>query len=310
MGKITLKAKLKKHWSTLLLLMPAFILGVMFSYIPMVGLAMAFKTDINLLRYEPLEAFLKAPWTLDNFSDIFSGGEFGAVLGNTLLISVLKIVVLFPIPIIMSLFLTEIKSAKLSKLYQSLIYLPHFLSWSVITGIFNNVFASDGFLNNLLIFFGMDKTNAVNWYTQPDKFIFLVLFTDGWKSIGWSCIVYIAALNAISPEYYEAAKLDGAGKWAQIWFVSIPFIKGTIVTMFIMRICYIMDAGFDQIYTMHNAATRENWQIIGTYVYRKGLQQGDYGFSTAVGLFNSLVALTLILVGNFVAKKTTGKGVI
>ena len=292
------------------MLMPAVILGIIFAYIPMAGVLIAFKTDLNLLRYEPLDAFLKAPWTLENFSEIFNGTEFGAVLGNTLLISFLKIVILFPVPVVMSLFLTEIKSARVSKFYQSLIYLPHFLSWSVITGIFSNVFASDGFLNNVFIAFGMDQGNAVNWYTQPDKFIFLVLFTDGWKGIGWSCIVYIAALNAISPEYYEAAKLDGAGKWAQIWFVSIPFIKGTIVTMFIMRICYIMDAGFDQIYTMHNAATREEWQIIGTYVYRKGLQQGDYGFSTAVGLFNSLVALMLILVGNFVAKKATGKGVI
>lgn len=305
-----LKFRLKKHWSTLLLLLPAVVLGVVCSYVPMVGILMAFKTNLNLYIYEPFTAFLNAEWTLENFQIIFAGEEFLGVLWNTLYISVLKIVVLFPLPIIVSLLLTEVKNIRVSRMCQSLMYLPHFLSWSIITGIFMSVFATDGLVNNVLILFGMDASEAVNWYTDPSKFVFLVLFTDGWKGIGWSSIVYIAAINAISPEYYEASRLDGAGKLSQIWYITLPLIKNVIVTMLIMRICYIMDAGFDQIYTMHNAATRPVWQIIGTYIYEKGLQQGNYSFSTAVGLFNSVVALIMILVGNFVAKKISGKGVI
>lgn len=310
MKTVTLKRKLKKHWSTLLCLLPAIIMGIVFSYIPMVGILMAFKENLNLFSYEPLEAFFNAGWTFENFKVIFGGTEFLPILANTLFISILKIVVLFPLPIVVSILLTEIKNANVSRLYQSLMYLPHFLSWSVVTGIFSNVFAQEGLINNLFQFFGMPTESAVNWYTQPDKFVFLVLFTDGWKGIGWSSIVYIAAINAIGVEYYEAAKLDGAGKMSQIWFITLPQLVPTIATMLIMRICYIMDAGFDQIYTMHNAATEQEWQIIGTYIYKKGLQQGNYSFSTAVGLFNSVVALIMILAGNFISKKITGKGVI
>lgn len=194
-----LQFRLKKHWSTLLLLLPAVVLGVVFSYVPMVGILMAFKTNLNLYIYEPFTAFLNAEWTLENFQIIFAGEEFLGVLWNTLYISVLKIVVLFPLPIIVSLLLTEVKNIRVSRMYQSLMYLPHFLSWSIITGIFMSVFATDGLVNNVLILFGMDASEAVNWYTDPSKFVFLVLFTDGWKGIGWSSIVYIAAINAISP---------------------------------------------------------------------------------------------------------------
>lgn len=310
MAKSLLKTRLKKHWSTLLFLLPAVVLGIVFSYIPMVGILMAFKTELNLFRYDVFDAFFHAEWTLEHFRALFGGEEFLTALGNTLLISVLKIVVLFPLPIIVALFLCEIGHKHVSRLMQALIYLPHFLSWSIVTGIFTNVFAKNGIVNSVLTAFGMDPDSTVNWYTQPGRFIFLVLLTDGWKGVGWSSIVYIAAINAISPEYYEAARLDGAGKLRQIFSITLPLIKGTIVTMLIMRICYIMDAGFDQIYTMHNAATKQTWQIIGTYIYERGLLQGNYTFSTAVGLFNSVVALLMIGIGNFIAKRTTGKGVI
>lgn len=310
MAKALLKQRLKKHWSTLLFLLPAVVLGIVFSYIPMVGILMAFKTELNLFRYDVFDAFFHAEWTFSHFRALFGGKEFLTALGNTLLISVLKIVVLFPLPIIVALCLCEIKNKHVSRLMQSMIFLPHFLSWSVVTGIFTNVFAQNGIVNNVLAIFGLRSENMVNWYTQPGRFVFLVLFTDGWKGVGWSSIVYIAAINAISTDYYEAARLDGASKWRQIRNITLPLIKGTIVTMLIMRICYIMDAGFDQIYTMHNAATKQTWQIIGTYIYERGLLQGNYTFSTAVGLFNSVIALIMIGLGNFVAKRTTGKGVI
>ena len=308
---MTLKEKMKRYGSLMPFVLPAVLLALLFSYIPMVGILMAFKDKITLTgRYGPFEAFMRASWTMEHFVKIFSGAEFMRILGNTLLISVLKIVVLFPIPIIFAVLFVEIKNRVASKLIQSIIYLPYFVSWAVATGIFMTMFSADGMVNTILIKLGMMDANAPTlWYYEPNKFLFLMLFTGGWKDIGWSMIVYISSILSIDTTYYEAARLDGASKMQQIFKITLPLIKGTIVTMFILRICYILDAGFDQIYTMLTGATRDKWEIIGTYVYRIGLGEKNYGFSTAVGLFNSVAALIIIISGNFVVKKISGKGI-
>ncbi|MDE7296911.1 MAG: ABC transporter permease subunit [Clostridia bacterium] len=307
---MTIKEKMKRYGSLMPFLIPCVALALLFSYIPMVGILMAFKGKINLFLYEPFEAFVKAPWSMENFAKIFENEDFMKILGNTLLISVLKIAVLFPIPIIFALLFAEIKNPTASKLMQSVMYLPYFLSWAVATGIFMNMFSSYGMVNTICIKLGlMSKDSPVLWYQNPSKFLFLMLFTGGWKDIGWSMIVYVSAILSIDSTYYEAARLDGAGKMQQIFLITLPLIKGTIVTMFILRICYILDAGFDQIFTMLNNSTRDKWEIIGTYVYRVGLQQSDYGFSTAVGLLNSVAALVIIIAGNFIVKKFSGKGI-
>lgn len=307
---MTIKEKMKRYGSLMPFLLPCVVLAILFSYIPMVGILMAFKVKINTFLYQPIEAFFRAPWSMENFAKIFSDAEFMRILGNTLLISVLKIVVLFPIPVIFALLFAEIRNPTASKLMQSVMYLPYFLSWAVATGIFMNMFSSYGMVNTICIKLGlMSEASPVLWYQDSGKFIFLVLFTGGWKDIGWSMIVYVSAILSIDSTYYEAARLDGASKMQQMLRITLPLIKGTIVTMFILRVCYILDAGFDQIYTMLNSATREEWEIIGTYVYRVGLQQSDYGFSTAVGLLNSVAALAIIIAGNFIVKKISGKGI-
>ena len=308
--QMTLKEKMKRYGSLMPFLLPAVILALLFSYIPMVGILMAFKSDLNLFLYEPFEAFVNAAWTLEHFATIFSSGEFLGILGTTLLISVLKIAVLFPIPILFALLFVEIKNRVASKIMQSIIYLPYFISWAVATGIFMNMFSSYGMVNTICIKLGiMNSANPVLWYQDPNKFLFLMLFTGGWKDIGWSMIVYISSILSIDSTYYEAARLDGASKMQQIFKITLPLIKGTIITMFILRICYILDAGFDQIFTMLTDGTRDRWEIIGTYVYRIGLQQNDYGFSTAVGLFNSVAALIIIMAGNFAVKRISGQGI-
>lgn len=309
--KMTIKEKFKRCGSLLPFLIPAVLLAIIFSYIPMVGILMAFKSNLNLALYDSaFEAFFRATWTMDNFAKLFSSGEFLGILGTTLLISVLKIVVLFPIPIIFAVLFVEIKKRVASKVIQSIIYLPYFVSWAVATGIFMNMFSSYGMVNTICIKLGlMDANTPVRWYESPDKFLFLMLFTGGWKDIGWSMIVYISSILSIDSTYYEAARLDGATKMQQIFKITLPLIKGTIVTMFILRICYILDAGFDQIFTMLTDGTRDRWEIIGTYVYRIGLQQSEYGFSTAVGLLNSVAALIIIIAGNFTAKRVSGKGI-
>ena len=312
MNRSILKHRIKKYRWLFLFLVPAVVFALLFSYLPMVGILVGFKDNLNLIRYSPLEAFAKADWTLEHFQRIFSSSEFLHILGNTLIISLMKIFLLFPMPIILAIMVTELTNRIFSKAVQSIVYLPPFLSWGVITGIFMNFMGATGPLNQALIKLGlMDASNPVYWFGTDSIFRWLVVFISGWKEIGYSSIVYISAIMAIDSQLYEAAKIDGAGKFRQIWSVTLPGILTTIVTLLIIRIGYLMDAGFEQIYTMLSANTRPSGEIIGTYVYRISLGEnaGDYGFSTAVGLFNGLVALILILIGNFTSKRLTGAGI-
>ena len=306
-----IKKKLnRKSLSLLPFLIPAVILALVFNYAPMIGLLMGFKEKLNLFVYSPLEAFFKADWTLAHYETLFSNEFFLKALGNTLLISGLKIVILFPLPILMAILITEIPMGKVSKVYQTIMYLPHFLSWAVVTGIFMKVFSSYGIVNEFLITLGiMDKSSPILWYQEPDKFLFLVLFTEGWKEIGWSTIVYISAILAIDQDMLEACKIDGANEFRKIVSLILPSIATTIATMFILRIAYMLDAGFAQIYTMHTVTTSNVWEILGTYIFRLGIKEGDYAFSAAVSFFNSVTGLGLVLIGNYFSKKFFGKGI-
>lgn len=310
---VAFKSKWKKNKSLVPFVLPAVVFAVLFSYLPLIGLLIAFKDNINFIRYDsPIEAFLNAEWTFAHFAKIFGDPEILRYIGNTLIISVLKIVILFPLPVVLAVMITEVSSKTFSKWTQMAVFLPHFLSWVVITGIFKNMLAIDGPINTLLINLRlMDPEHPVYWFGTDSIFRGLVVFMSGWKEIGYSSIVYVSAIMAIDPNLYEAAKLDGAGKFRQIWSITLPSILPTIITMLIIRVGYLMDAGFDQIYTMISSVTRNSGEIIGTYVYRISLGEnsGQYGLSTAVGLFNGVVALLLILVTNKIAKKTTDTGI-
>ena len=227
---------------------------------------------------------------------------------NTLIISVMKIVLLFPLPVILAVMVSEIRNKHFSKLVQGLVFLPHFLSWVVIVGIFNNIFGLYGPVNNLAAALGGEP---IYYMGEPGWFRWLVVILSGWKEIGYSSIVYIAAITAIDPALYEAAKMDGATKMQQIWHITIPAIMPTIMVMLIIRIGYLMEAGFEQVYAMLNSLTRETGEIIGTYVYRLGLGSGsrDYGLSTAVGLVNGVISLVLIISANRISKKRMGTGI-
>ncbi len=310
-SKLTEKFKKERRRLSLLpFLIPAIVLALIFCYMPMIGLLMGFKTKLNLFIYEPLEAFFNAEWTLENYRVLFSDANFLSALGNTLLISVLKIVILFPIPILFAIFLTDMGNLRMRKIFQAVVYLPHFLSWAIVAALFKKVFSSYGIVNSFLIQLGlMDAANPTLWFQDTSKFLFLVLFTEGWKEIGWSMIVYVSAILAIDQDMLEAARIDGAGKLAQMWYITLPAISTTITTMFILRISYLLDAGFDQIYALHTVTTSNRWQILGTYIFKLGIQEGDYAFSTAVSFFNSVVALLLVLAGNLITKRISGKGI-
>ncbi len=305
---LTLKQKVKKHKSLIPFVIPAMLFALIFSYLPMVGILIAFKDNPNFGRYDVLEAFNRAEWTLDNFKTLVSDPEILRYLINTLIISVMKIVILFPLPIILAVMVSEVRNRQFSKLVQGIVFLPHFFSWVVIVGIFNSLFGIYGPINNIGVALGGEP---VYFMGEPGWFRWLVVILSGWKEIGYSSIVYISAIMAIDPSLYEAAKLDGASKLRQIWSFTIPLIMPTIIAMLIIRVGYLMDAGFEQVYAMINSYTRETGEIIGTYVYRLGLGTGsrDYGLSTAVGLGNGLISLALILSSNYFSKKKMGTGI-
>lgn len=306
--KMTFGMKVKKYKNLIPFVLPAMLFALIFSYVPMTGILIAFKDNPNFLRYNVLEAFQKSEWTMENFEILFSDPEILTYIKNTLIISVMKIVILFPLPIILAVMITELRSKKFSKLVQGIVFLPHFFSWVVIVGIFNSIFGMYGPINNITEVLGGDP---IYFMGEPSWFRWLVVILSGWKEIGYSSIAYIAAIMSIDPALYEAAKIDGASKLRQIWSITIPSIMPTIIVMLIIRIGYLMDAGFEQVYAMLNSLTRETGEIIGTYVYRLGFGMGssDYGLSTAVGLFNGIISLLLILGANYISKKKTGNGV-
>jgi putative aldouronate transport system permease protein len=305
--KLTFAQKVSKHKQLIPFVIPAILFALTFCYLPMAGIVIAFKENPNFLRYDVLEALQRADWTLEHFEMIFSDPEIFRVIRNTLIISIMKIVILFPLPVVLAVMITELRNQKFSKLVQGLVFLPHFFSWVVIVGIFNSLFGLYGPINNIVEALGGTPTHFMG---EPLWFRWLVVILSGWKEIGYSSIVYIAAIMSIDPSLYEAAKIDGASKMKQIWNITIPSILPTIIVMLIIRIGYLMDAGFEQVYAMLNANTMETGDIIGTFVYRKALgAESNYGLSTAVGLINGLISMGLILGANYFSKKKTGSGV-
>lgn len=306
--KNTFRSRLKKHRSLIPFVIPAVLFALVFSYLPMVGILIAFKDNPNFGRYSVLEAFNRADWTLKNFQVLFSDPEILRYITNTLIISLMKIIILFPLPVVLAVMVTELRNRHFSTLVQGLVFLPHFFSWVVIVGIFNNLFGIYGPINNLNVALGGER---IYFMGEAGWFRWLVVILSGWKEIGYSSIVYIAAISTIDPALYEAAKIDGASKLKQIWNITIPGIMPTIIVMLIIRVGYLMDAGFEQVQAMINSYTRETGEIIGTYVYRLGLGTGsrDYGLSTAVGLFNGVISLVLILCANKLSRKKMGTGI-
>ena len=286
-------------------LVPAVVFALIFAYLPMIGLLIGFKDNLNFIRYpNPLQAFSNADWTFNHFIRIFSDADIGKYIANTLIISAMKIFILFPLPILLALLVADIRSKGFSTFVQSMVFLPHFLSWVVIVGIFKTLLAVDGPINQIL---GLD----LNWFADAKLFRGLVVALSGWKEIGYSSIVYIAAILSIDVSLYEAARLDGAGKFRQMFSVTLPMILPTIITMLIIRLGYLMEAGFEQVYAMISSTTRETGEIIGTYIYRISLGEnaGNYGLSTAVGLFNGVISLALIVTANYFSKKFTQESI-
>lgn len=283
-------------------MIPGLLFLIVFKYSPMYGLLIAFQ-DFNIF-----DGIAGSDWVgLQNFQKLFNSDEFYRIFANTLIISVSKIFFLFPIPIFVAIILNEIKNMYFKRSIQTIIYLPHFLSWVIIGGLFVNILSpTSGIVNQIIKAFGGE---SISFMMDNDYFRGLLVFTAGWKEIGWNAIIYIAAIAGIDQEMYEAAVIDGAGRIKQIIYITLPNLASTIVLMFILRLGHILDAGFEQVFVMYNPVVYETADIIGTYVYRIGLGKMDYSFSTAVGLFNSLIGFIMVMGGNYLSKKITQKSI-
>lgn len=305
-------SSMHKYGNLFLFYIPAVVFAILFAYLPLTGLIMAFKENPNLLGGgSPVESILKADWAgLDNFIKIFSKKEFLNAFRNTLIISLMKIVFVFPLPIALAILLNEMQGKLVKNTLRVTMYLPYFLSWATIGGIFMTILNKDaGLVNNILEFFGHER---VAFTTSNSTFRGVLIITNAWKDIGWSTITYLAAITALDRNQVEAARIDGASKWQQIWYVTLPGIMPVIATMLIIRLGYIMNAGFEQVYVFYSPYIQESGDILGTYTYRLVRETSlipQYALSTAADFFNSLVGLIMVLTGNFVSRKLFGKGV-
>ena len=291
----------KVNKALLFMLIPGLIYYFVFCYAPMYGITIAFKD------FKILEGINASPWAgLKYFKMAFAEPEFWRVFKNTLILSGLKLLINFPAPIIFALLINEVRCLKFKKTVQTISYLPHFLSWVVLTGVVTNILSpSTGVINSILVKFGMQPIYFVadkNWF-RP-----VLVLSSLWKEVGWRSIIYLAALSSVNSELYEAAMLDGANRFKQTIHVTLPSITNVIVIMLIFAVGGIVNDDFDQIYNLYNPAVYSVGDVLGTYVYRVGLEGMQYSYSTAIGLFKNVIAFALILMTNYLSGKFSDYG--
>ena len=301
--------KRKAFWKSLrrdrqlvFMLIPVVIFFAVFSYYPLYGILIAFK-DYSISR-----GILGSPWAgLRYFRQFFSSPYFGRLLRNTVLISVYSLLWGFPIPILFALLLNEFKDGKFKRVIQTVSYLPHFISLVVICGILIDIFSPQGGVVNSLLYRLTGK--RINFFGEPEWFRTMYVGSGVWQEFGWNSIIYLAASTGINPDLYEAARIDGAGRLRQIWHVTLPGIKPTILTLLILNLGNIMSVGYEKIILLYSPTTYETADVISTYVYRTGLLSQQYSYAGAVGLFNSAINIAILVLCNFAGKKLFGVGI-
>lgn len=289
--------KIKKQWPYHLMLLPGVILVFIFSYIPLYGLVIAFQ------KYNPAKGFA-SPWVgFENFRYVFSQPNFVRTIWNTFYIAVFKLIGGIVVPVAVALLLNEVFHDKIKRVFQTLVYIPNFLSWVIMAGILMDVLASDGIVNQILGRMGID---AINFLGNPKIFPWTMIISDIWKGFGFGTVVYLAALAGIDPGLYEAAMVDGAKRWKQTIYITIPLLMPTIILMAVLALGNVLNAGFDQIYNLYSPVVYSTGDVIDTYVYRLGLQQAQYSVGTAIGLFKSAISCIMVLLSNVLANKLAG----
>ncbi len=290
-----LKLDLQNHWQMYLMALPVIIYFLVFNYAPMVGIIMSFQ------KYNIKRGILGSQWVgFDQFTRFFNGPYFWRTLRNTLLISFYGLIFSFPLPIIFALCLNEVRSTKFKKIVQTISYLPYFISVVVVVSILYDFGKSNGIITNIAQTFGWSGgavISSAKWFRS------LYIGSNLWQHLGYNSIIFISALAAIDPTLYEAARIDGANRWQQTLHVTLPGIASTIVVLLILRLGQIMGVGYEKIILMYGPSTYETGDVIASYTYRIGVIDGDYSFSTAVNLFNSVVNLVVLWTANFISRK-------
>ncbi|MEW4415032.1 ABC transporter permease subunit [Clostridium sp. AN503] len=294
-----LSYRLKKDWSRnrslYLLMLPVLLFYILFHYKPMYGAIIAFK------EYTPALGVAKSPWVgLENFTRFFNSVYFGRLIKNTILLSLYNLILGFPAPIILALLLNEVRNKKFKSLTQTVTYLPHFISLIVVTGMLTDFGMTNGLFNDVIEMFGGSRAPLLQ---DPKLYRSIYVFSSIWQEVGWGSIIYLSALAGVDSQLYEAAQIDGAGKWKQLIHVTLPAIAPTIIIMFILKTGSLMNMGYEKTILLYNASTYETADIISSYIYRIGLLEQDWSYSTAIGLFNSVINFGLLLFTNKMSRR-------
>lgn len=290
------------HLPFYVMIAPGLLYFLIFKYIPMFGLLISFQ------RYDPFVGIMKSQWVgLDNFKRLFTEHDFPMLLKNTFLFAGMDILFFFPAPIVLALLLNEARLKFIRNIVQTIMYAPHFISWVVIVSITMTLFSSqDGVINQWLVSAGFSK---IELFTKAEWLRPMWLLQNIWQGMGWGSILYLATMASIDPSLYEAAKVDGAGRFRQIWHITLPGIRYVVIVLFILRLGNFMDIGFEHIYLLQNPLNVNVSDVFDTYVYRTGILQRDYSYSAVVGMFKSIVGLVLVIGANRLARKFGEEGV-
>ena len=293
------KKALKRDYDVYLLILPVIAYFVIFCYIPMYGIQIAFK------NYSPAYGFAGSPWVgLTHLERFINGLYFGRVIKNTLIMSIYSLIISIPAPVILALLFNEIRTKKLKVTMQAVSYAPNFISTVVMVSmIIMFLTPPTGFLDSILRTFGYSSDQSI--INDPNAFYHIYVWTGVWQSMGWSSVIYSAAIEGVPADMYEAARLDGASKLKQIWYITIPSISPTIIILAIMAIGNVLNIGYEKVFLMQTSLNLQASEIISTYVYKSGLQQAQYSFSTMVGLFNNVINFIILIVANSIAKRVS-----
>ncbi|KGR76796.1 ABC transporter permease [Ureibacillus sinduriensis] len=299
MKKVNRIKRIRKDWLLYVMLLPGMLYFAIFHIVPIINMKLAFQD------YRIIGENVWVGWK--HFEQLFSSPAFKDVLMNTVIISSMKIIFIFPIPILFSLLVNELRFGPFRKYVQSVSYLPHFLSWVVIAGIWITLLDPvDGGANVIRNFFQLP---SLDYMTSKEHIRWVLVYSEMWRSAGWDSILYLAAILKISPSLYEAARIDGASTLHQMRYITLPSLMSTVVTLFILNLGFFMSAGFDQVFNLMNDSVLSVIDILDTYVYRIGILNGQYSYATAASLFKGAIGLILILGTHFLSKRLTGKGV-
>lgn len=299
-SKASLAGNIRKYWPYYLMVLPGVIYFLVFKYIPMMGSVIAFQD------YSVFKGLLDSEWVgLKHFKALINYPDFRRIFTNTLVLGLCKTVLIFPIPVVLSLMLNEIKNLRLKKTIQTAVYIPYFLSWVIVGGLIFDIFGVGGLFNNIRNSLGLNNLLAMQkeYWFRP-----IYIISSIWKDAGWGTVVYLAAISGIDPALYESAAMDGASRFARMKYITFPLLVPTILTLFLLNIGSFLELGFEQVFNLLTPMTYSVGDIFDTYVYRVGIQQAQYSFTTAVGLFQSTIGLIMVVTFNKLANKFSDDG--